>query len=64
LTVSVVRTGSAAAEALTRPLRFRGSHSFVNSNASTLRVEVANLDGVAISSGSLKNIILYILSTK
>ena len=50
-----LRTGSAAGEVLTRPLRFRGSHFFVNSNASTLRVEVANLDGVAISPFTLAN---------
>ncbi len=41
-------TGTEAGEVLTRPLRFHGSHFFVNTNASALRVEIARPDGVGI----------------
>lgn len=43
-----LRTASTPGEALTRPLRFHGSHFFVNANVSSLRVEIARPDGVVI----------------
>ena len=50
-----LQTGAEPGEALTRPLRFHGSHFFVNANASALRVEIARPDGVAIPPFTLAN---------
>ena len=50
-----LQTGADPGEALTRPLRFHGSHFFVNANASAVRVEIARPDGVAIPPFTLAN---------
>eukprot|EP01043_Picozoa_sp_COSAG02_P060373 COSAG02_NODE_7875_length_2808_cov_10.685493_3_plen_195_part_00 len=48
-------TDAESGEVLTRPLRFHGSHFFVNTNASALRVEIARPNGVVIPPFSFAN---------